>query len=263
MPARYMRLPSLAVLVPFILVSAASAAEIHDAARAGDLARVRALVENDPGVVQSVDASGATPLHHAAASNRTEVVAYLLEKAAAVDQRDAVGRTPLWLCADRGSSVDTAKLLLDKGADPNAVGTGLGRSSPFLMAVNRGGEPLVDLLLEHGAVPPADSTATMQRLLTQSASKGLVKLMNRRHHVPLLRRHHVLARSARALQDVLGANVAGSMPWVTPDGNYLFFLDVSGPSWVDASFIEELRKEDHLRLDDVRGTKCPVTTSAG
>ena len=69
-----------------------SAAVIHEAARAGDLAK--ALVEKNPNLVRAEDNEGAMPLHHAVATGRREVAAYLIEKGAVVDQKDAMSRPP-------------------------------------------------------------------------------------------------------------------------------------------------------------------------
>ena len=43
---------------------------IHDAAAAGDIARVRALLDAEPGLVHLSDRSGSTPLHRAVAASR-------------------------------------------------------------------------------------------------------------------------------------------------------------------------------------------------
>ena len=42
---------------------------IHDAAAAGDIARVRALLDAEPGLVHMSDRSGSTPLHRAVAAS--------------------------------------------------------------------------------------------------------------------------------------------------------------------------------------------------
>jgi Tol biopolymer transport system component len=53
---------------------------------------------------------------------------------------------------------------------------------------------------------------------------------------------------ARELNPILGISTRSSCPWVSSDGKYLFFLgryiDEDKPFWVDAGFIEELRKAE-------------------
>jgi ankyrin repeat protein len=159
------------------LITTAFAAEIHDAARAGDLAKVKALIEKDPGLIRAVDSEGKTPLHAAAERGRKEVAAYLIDKGAVIDQRDSMNRTPLWWCADRSTSLDVARLLLDKGADINATDGEWG--PPLMMAAVGGAAPMVDLFLERGVAIPGPSDPIMAGLLDFSVKNGLAKLVNR------------------------------------------------------------------------------------
>lgn len=162
----------LAVLLP-----AAFAAEIHDAARAGDLAKVKALIEKEPGLIQAVDSEGKTPLHIAAEIGRLEVTAFLLEKGAVVDQRDAANRTPLWWCVFRSETIDVARLLLDKGADINASDGGWG--PPLMMAAVGSRSGMVDLLLDRGAAVPGPADPLMSGLSRFAVENRLVRLVNR------------------------------------------------------------------------------------
>jgi ankyrin repeat protein len=71
---------------------------IHIAAQAGDVRRVRDLLDADPSLINRGDRAGGTPLHRATAGSASEVI----------------------------------KLLLDRGADIHAIhGVGLGSSSGF------------------------------------------------------------------------------------------------------------------------------------
>jgi ankyrin repeat protein len=64
--------------------------------------------------------SGETGLHCAAGGGQTEMVTYLLPLIGAVDVRDEFGGTPLhW--AVRQHKIDVTRLLLEHGADPNAI----------------------------------------------------------------------------------------------------------------------------------------------
>ena len=117
-----------------------------------------------------------------------DFAAYLIEAGADIDDFDLYGRTPLYLAADTSTipvmgngamvvlpsmdkltALDVAKLLLDKGADPNIqlkrrppyrnVPQDRGGDSilsqgatPLLRAARAGDAPFVKLLLEHGAL---------------------------------------------------------------------------------------------------------------
>ncbi len=151
----------------------------------GDLKTVNDILKKDPRSVRVVEPFGVTPLHMAARSGRLEIIDLLVGRGAVVDydQRGAEG-TPLHdavkfgkaeaarrllqhganiRCRARGGDsllevalakghVDVAKLLLEKGADPN--GNPKQGHWPLLKAVGswKGDKlALVRLLLDHGA----------------------------------------------------------------------------------------------------------------
>ena len=67
-----------------------------------------------------------------------------------VDSVDCLGDTPLHILARR-PNLYGARLLLEEGANPNAVGD-MGET-PLHVAVSAGDEALIKLLLENGADP--------------------------------------------------------------------------------------------------------------
>ena len=75
-----------AVVLLFTLAWAAlaSAGEIHDAAKNGDLNKVRSLLTANPDLVFSKGSQGTTPLHWAAAQGHKDVVKLLLASKAEV-----------------------------------------------------------------------------------------------------------------------------------------------------------------------------------
>lgn len=127
---------------------AASDLNLFDAARAGLVARVRALLDQGT-AADARDPRGRTALHWAAMSGDVELVRMLLDAGAPADAPDKSGWTPLSLIED---SVDVAKLLLERGADPNANHGGL----PVLLylATVRAPEVLA-VLLDAGGDPNA------------------------------------------------------------------------------------------------------------
>ena len=93
---------------------------LHDAARAGDLPEVKALLKDRPDLVFSKGRAGGTPLHCAAKNGHKDVAELLLANQADVNAKeDNYGDTPLH-CAARNGHKDVAELLLANKADVNA-----------------------------------------------------------------------------------------------------------------------------------------------
>ena len=70
---------------------AASDHAIHLAAAAGDLERVRELLDADPQLVHCIDRAGGTPLHRAVAASRREMVELLLDRGADIHALHGAG----------------------------------------------------------------------------------------------------------------------------------------------------------------------------
>jgi ankyrin repeat protein len=193
------RVVRLAAILVMALVSSSFAfcGPIHDAARKGDVKKIKALLATDPKLVSSKDSQGNTPLHMAALHGETAAAAALLDAGAdvnaknnyapytpgdlggffagsgsnhthaqvllsvkGVDSRDtANGYTPLDLAMFSFSHKDLVKLLLAKGADVNAKAS-VG-ATPLFWAVLRNQIDDVRVLLDKGAdVNAADSYGT-------------------------------------------------------------------------------------------------------
>jgi hypothetical protein len=131
--------------------------EIHDAAVAGDLAKVKTLLKENPELISSEDNHGWTPLHCAVKNGRIDIVELLLANKANVHARykDLVtpfgvirGYAPLHIAASNGHK-DIAELLLTHGADINAKDKD-GRT-PLHLAAQNGRKEAAALLLSKGA----------------------------------------------------------------------------------------------------------------
>ncbi len=121
---------------------------IHDAARAGDLDKVKSLVKEHPNLVSSKDEKyGQTPLHIAAFNNHKEVVEFLLANKADVNAKATNGSTPLHLAAAKGNKVIVELLLVNK-ADINA--TDNDGWSPLHSAIFWNQKEIEDLLIAKG-----------------------------------------------------------------------------------------------------------------
>jgi ankyrin repeat protein len=139
-------------------------------------------------VLNQTDPNGITPLLMSITNNHVETAKFLIEKGSDIHVVDWYGRTPLWAAVearnmdvdnstfkngvDRAPVLEVIKVLLDKGANPNArtketppirrfilptTGslewvdfTGM---TPFLFAARAGDVTVMKLLLAHGADP--------------------------------------------------------------------------------------------------------------
>ena len=163
--------------------------DLHEAAHAGDVDAVRAILASDPYRVTRRQEGKVTPLHSAAAEGHAVVVELLLRSGAATDPKDYGGATPLHAAArrghlasaralldhdakpspmneagdtplheaGRGGHLEVARLLLERGADPNARSQCGG--TPLHVAAGAGQLQVAELMLRGGALANARSTA--------------------------------------------------------------------------------------------------------
>jgi len=87
---------------------------IHLAADAGDLAKVKAFIEE--GIDVNTKVHGCTPLHCAARHGHKEVAELLIAEGADINAKDMRGRTPIDLAINKGRK-EIAKLLASKSGD--------------------------------------------------------------------------------------------------------------------------------------------------
>jgi ankyrin repeat protein len=157
------------------------------AARDGRLEAARILVAAKANV-NDTDANGITPLLMAITNNQMETARFLLDHGADINAMDWYGRTPLWAAVevrnmdvdnglfengvDREPLLELIKVLLERGANPNArtkesipirrfmlrtTGTlewvDFTGQTPFLRAAWAGDLTVMRLLLKYGADP--------------------------------------------------------------------------------------------------------------
>ncbi len=135
------------------------AGEIQKAAAAGDLNKVRALLEADPTLLESKDNDGETPLIKACVGvppgdvSQVTTAILLIDKGADVNARGLSGRTPL-MCVNKrqAGSIDLLQRLIAKGADVNASMSYTSRKwTVFCGAAKSGNIEAARLLIQHGA----------------------------------------------------------------------------------------------------------------
>jgi ankyrin repeat protein len=122
-----------------------------EAAAFGRLERLRRILDDDPGQAKAQSGDGFTALHLAIFGGQEEAARLLLERGAdpnALSTNEAVRVPPLGTAAFV-RSVPLARLLLDSGAEVN--GRGEGGFTALHSAAQNGDEDLARLLLERGA----------------------------------------------------------------------------------------------------------------
>jgi ankyrin repeat protein len=127
---------------------------IHDAARRGDLKKVKALLAADPTLVSSKDKEGNTPLHIAALHGETAVAAALLDAGADVNAKNNSGAfTPgdLWgfFNAYKSNHTNPQALLSVQGLDAKDMKNGYTPLDLALFAFKH--KDLLQLLVAKGA----------------------------------------------------------------------------------------------------------------
>ena len=173
--------------------------ELSNAATAGDLVRVRYLVEHGADI-NTRDAEGYTPLQNAVRTRYDELAAYLVEHKADVNLADSDGWTPLMFAAWRDSAdsirvlvahgaqletpnpkgltalciaaqhgkTDATQALIKAGADINKAVGGAGYT-PLMLAVTGGWDEAAEALIKAGAAVNAKNAGGVTTLMIAAA----------------------------------------------------------------------------------------------
>jgi ankyrin repeat protein len=151
---KYWRFAMIAVAVGACVATVrTSDTALLETIRASNLSAMRTLLAAGADA-DGADASGATPLMHAAAVGSPDAVRLLLDAGANVNATAADGTTPLmWATADPVK----VRLLLERGADINR--TAKDGTTALVAAAQRGAADVVRLLLKDKADPLASGDA--------------------------------------------------------------------------------------------------------
>lgn len=126
-----------------------AASALMEALRTGDGPLFNRLLKENSRAIRRRGPNGATPLMYAALYADLETVRMLLDRGADPNAADHAGATALMWSID---DVAKAKLLVERGANVNARSAD-GRTALMIASAWRGGTPTARLLLERGANP--------------------------------------------------------------------------------------------------------------
>jgi uncharacterized protein len=128
--------------------------DVFEAATVGDLERLRSLLEEDPELARARSVDDGTPLHFAAFFSQPEAAKLLIDRGADIEAvASTFGNVRPLHSAAAASNTQTVHDLLDAGADPNArQGGGF---TPLHAAAQNGDRESLEALLEKGADPEA------------------------------------------------------------------------------------------------------------
>lgn len=144
-----LRLVAVSGLVLIVALAVpAAASDVLEAARSGDVALVRELIDADPELVNASTERGSTTLLFACVGGSPDVVRLLLDRGADARAANDAHYTPLHVAAAR-DHVEAMELLISAGADIESAD--LEGERALHHAAANGARRAVELLLRHGA----------------------------------------------------------------------------------------------------------------
>lgn len=171
----------------FLPIVITEAAEIHEAAKNGDIAKLNELLQKDPSLLYVKDEMGKTPLHWATGRTQLEAMRLLLDTYKVdVNVRNDNQGTPLHVAASQANP-EGVKILLAHGADINARTKDDGTPLHFAaFKVKPGHLEALKILIENGA----DVNAKMKNGATPLS---LAEMTGNTEAAKILRQHGATA----------------------------------------------------------------------
>lgn len=191
------------IILTIFVFGRALAEDIHEAAKTGDLQKLKKILQTDPTLVNNTDRDKMTPLHYAIDEGKLEAASFLIANGADIDavnykketalhiaaydgnaeaaklllkhgadpaKREMRDRIPLFLACNWGNDLETVRILIDAGSDVNDKNS---RGELVLVStLYYGKKEIIDLLIDRGATLP-DDEETLRRVLYITASNGM------------------------------------------------------------------------------------------
>lgn len=160
------------------LLAAEPELDVFEAAAVGRVERVQELVDGDPALASAFSPDGFTPLHLAAFFGHPDIARLLVERGA---DTNAVARNPMQVMplhsAAAARQLEIAELLVDHGADLNASQER--GFTPLHEAALNGDVALARLLLERGAdrEPAAEDGRRAADFAAAGGHEGVLALL--------------------------------------------------------------------------------------
>lgn len=149
---------------------------VHSAAQTNQFSLLRALVTENPELVNSLDADERTPLHWAASSGSVDITRFLVDQKAEIDRHDNSGWTALHIAVSAGHE-DVVQELIGAGADVNEKNDkGI---TPLHYAASKSRIEIGRLLISRGADINARDKANQHPLhrAATTGSVGFIRLL--------------------------------------------------------------------------------------
>ena len=269
MARRYMAggLPSAVVTVALavvvvlavaaVLAAAPSATPVADAARAGDVDAVRALLQQGADV-NGAHGDGMSALHWAAQRGDRQMAEILVYAGAKVTAVTRIGQyTPLHVASTAGNA-SLIELLLESGGDV-AAPTTTGGVTPLHLAAASGSGEAVATLLDHGADVDALESAWGQTPLIFAAARDRVDAIRTllehgadpaitSKTVDLVREGRLVGAARERQRRVMAAFEADQADGVTPTASQVQAAVLAGRARYLSGEVPEPEEED----DDAR-----------
>jgi ankyrin repeat protein len=163
-----------------IRAARSSPLDVFETATVGDLDRLRALLDEDPELVSARSVDDGTALHFAAFFTQPDAARLLIDRGADVEAvASTFGNVRPLHSAAAAANTDTVEALLAAGADPNARQNG--GFTPLHSAAQNGDREAVEALLARGADPDAktDEGKTAADFAREQGHESLVPLLAR------------------------------------------------------------------------------------
>lgn len=153
-----------------------SSPSVHSAVHNNQLSLLRALITEDPNLINALDMDDRTPLHWAASSGSINIAQLLIDHKAEVDRSDNSGWTPLHIAVSAGND-DIVQELVGAGADVNR--RNFKGITPLHYAASKSRIDIGRLLISRGADINAKDKANQVPLhrAATTGSVGFIRLL--------------------------------------------------------------------------------------